>query len=356
MSFPDIPHLRPIGRGIKKRLDNILHPPAQGPTKEERLTARLKASLQGLIYYDTFDEIFEWTQEGVEGLGVANTPLMKRPLQKLPTSQPNVADEDGDSTNEATHDLEEDKSSLILCHDYKGGFLPYEGFRPGDSQEPEYSCEYLQHVAIFIYFSHKLVNVPPASWINTCHRNGVQCLGTFIVENEMEGVERMFEQDTVNDDFVLARQLALMADAYGFDGWLLNIETTFPSTVKAMTSKMVGFIRCLKRHLKPDSQVIWYDALTIDNEIDYQNGLTKKNLPFAKEADVLFTNYRWDMRNVERSLELAERERIAREKICFGVDVWAQNTNMPGPPRVTFPRKGGGGTGCGMVSFCLCFL
>ena len=34
----------------------------------------------------------------------------------------------------------------------------------------------------------------------------------------------------------------------------------------------------------------------------------------------------------------------------FGIDVWAQNTDMPGPPRVTFPPKRGGGTNTGFVS------
>jgi hypothetical protein len=36
-------------------------------------------------------------------------------------------------------------------------------------------------------FSHERVTIPPVNWINTCHRNGVTCLGTFIVEGDQMG-------------------------------------------------------------------------------------------------------------------------------------------------------------------------
>ena len=37
-------------------------------------------------------------------------------------------------------------------------------------------------IDIFCYFSHHRVTVPPACWIEACHRNGVPCLGTLITE------------------------------------------------------------------------------------------------------------------------------------------------------------------------------
>lgn len=46
---------------------------------------------------------------------------------------------------------------------------------------------------------------------------------------------------------------------------------------------------------------------------------------------------------------VAEQHGIKSTEVYFGVDVWAQNTDMPGPPRVTYPPDGGGGTLTGSV-------
>jgi len=180
------------------------------------------------------------------------------------------------------------------------------------------------------------------------HRNGVKVLGTFLIERHTPEIERMLEQE--NGKFTIANQLALMADAYGFDGWLLNIEGEFPGHTKDYLKKLVGFISSLKYLLKPAGRVVWYDALSCDNEVDYQNSLTPKNIVYALAADALFTNYKWTLAKVEETRKIAKKKGLETASILFGVDVWAQNTNSPGPPRVTFPSKGGGGTNSGVVS------
>lgn len=178
------------------------------------------------------------------------------------------------------------------------------------------------------------------------HRNGVKILGTFIMESEKIHPERMLEQK--DGEFVVAKQLAAIADAYGFDGWLLNVEIDFPNLVEDSTGKLTGFIRNLKRLLWPEGLVIWYDALTIDNKVDYQNGLTEKNVPFALGADSLFTNYKWTKAKLEQSKIISQWHGLSPKEVQFGIDVWAQCTDMPGPPRVTFPAKNGGGTNTGL--------
>ena len=92
------------------------------------------------------------------------------------------------------------------------------------------------------------------------------------------------------------------------------------------------------------------DALNTDNEVDYQNGLTMKNAPFAIAADSLFTNYRWTRRKLKEADSTGARCGLHPRETSFGIDVWAQNTDMPGPPRITFPPNGGGGTNTGLVS------
>lgn len=86
------------------------------------------------------------------------------------------------------------------------------------------------------------------------HRNGVKVLGTFIVEHKKSHVEQLLDQ--VNGEFV-AKQLAAMANVFGFDGWLLNIETEFPDAIKHPTEKICAFIRSLKRLLGPAGNVVW---------------------------------------------------------------------------------------------------
>ena len=71
---------------------------------------------------------------------------------------------------------------------------------------------------------------------------------------------------------------------------------------------------------------------------------------FAEAADALFTNYKWTEAKLHNSKQLASTNNIKTEDVYFGIDVWAQNTNMLGPPRLTFPLVGGGGTNTGLVS------
>lgn len=216
-------------------------------------------------------------------------------------------------------------------------------------KEKPYSCNYFQNVETFVYFSHKLVCIPPAAWINACHRNGVKVLGTFMMEGNAyaKTIGKMF--DHVDGEYVVARRLASMAQAYGFDGWLLNIETEFPYAVQNPISNLTAFIRNLKRLLGASRNIIWYDAITKANDVDYQNALTWRNVEFALAADAFFTNYKWTEQQLHESDAVAEQHGIKKAEVYFGIDVWAQNTNMPGPPRVTYPPNGGGGTLTGLV-------
>jgi len=325
-SFPD---WNKVGRHIGKRLRDVLRPPRDdGPSKEEREAQRLRDQRRGFAYFDTFDEVLRWSSGDVFARQQANTSLLVRPAT-------------------AVHDQKSPSTKLILCHDYEGGYHDYESVRSEHLQNELYSCEYLQYVETFIYFSHKLVCCPPPTWTNLLHRNGVKVLGTFIIEPQTPGIERMLEE--ADGECVVAKRLASMASTFGFDGWLLNIEKEFPYHVKDLTAKLTRFIERLKAYLGPDGLVIWYDALTTANEVEYQNGLSSEDAAFARAADALFTNYRWTPKKLVDSKVVAQWHGLEASQIYFGIDLWAQNTDMPGPPRVTYPEKGGGGTNTGFV-------
>ncbi|OCL10608.1 glycoside hydrolase family 85 protein [Glonium stellatum] len=321
--------LRPIRDGLRDRFP----PPDNGPTPEERRKQRLLDSLKGFTYFDYFDQIEQWTAEASDPLQRANTPL-------LPRAQ-HTEDAQG-------------KANVLLCHDFSGNYHDYESSQGIGVDEENYCCEYLQFVSTFIYFSHKLACVPPPSWTNTLHRNGVKVLGTFIVEPGTKEIERILNNSTIASPrgsrlhFPIASKLARIAHYYGFDGWLINIEKPFPKD-SWDTYLLLCFLKQLKSDLGSKSRVVWYDAITVDNRIDYQNGLTDQNLSFAQEAGAILTNYCWKEDDALNGKLLAEKSQLQLQDLYFGIDVWAQNKNKTGNPRVTYPEKGGGGTNTGVA-------
>ena len=234
IGFPD---WNTIGRHVGKKLRDIINPPADtGPSREERRAQRLRDAPRGLVYFDDFDELEAWSAEDVDPVQQANTPLLKRSASRV-------------------HGHSRPTTVVLLCHDYSGGYHDYESVRPSLRGDKMYACNYPQYVDTFIYFSHKLVCVPPPTWINTMHRNGVKVLGTFIVEPGKVHVERMLAQ--VNGEFTVAKRLAAMAHIFGFDGWLLNVELEFPEAISHPTEKICALIRSLKRQLGPAGNVVW---------------------------------------------------------------------------------------------------
>ena len=327
------PGWKKIGWHLGRKIHDIIYPPdSKEPSEEELRAQRSRDVSQGFAYFNTFDEVIGWKPSAIDPLQQPNVPLCERAL----------------ITNASIWPLPTDgnRTETLLCHDFKGGYLDCESVRPTSSHSAIYSCEYLHSVGIFVYFSHHLVSIPPPTWTNCLHTNGVKVLGTFILEPQTHNADRLF--DLINNDgYVMAIRLTDMAEAFGFDGWLLNFEKELPQN---STSHIADFIEDLKSRLGKDRIVLWYDALSTHNKVEHQNGLTPGNTRFAQKADGLFTNYKWDLPKLQLSCDYAERCGIPRGKLFFGIDIWAQNDNMSGPPRVTFPEKGGGGTNTGLVS------
>ncbi|KAF2756289.1 hypothetical protein EJ05DRAFT_502747 [Pseudovirgaria hyperparasitica] len=322
--------LRPIRDGFRDGFGRAPRDPS--PTPRERRQQRSLDALKGFAYFDTFDQVQDWSAESVDPLQTANTPLIK-------------------STYEAA--CEEPRARILLCHDASGNYHDYEAVQGSILSDEEYTCEHLQSVDVFVYFSHKLACTPPSTWTNHLHRNGVKVLGTLLVERDLPGYEGILESwqslsvDGEKTHYPLAHQLASMASVYGFDGWLVNLEHPFPRRHWNLHA-LLGFLEQLKTDMKEHCELVWYDALTATNEVNYQNRLSLRNLAFAKAAGSILTNYRWTGEGASSSIKLAQEHQIPLSNIFFGIDVWAQNTHTTGPKRVTYPSKGGGGTNTGL--------
>ena len=278
------------------------------------------------VYISEISELANWRPEDIEiqASKVSNTPLLgRRPLPpppKDPKAPPQIP-------------------NLLSCHDYKGGYHPDESAQgqfpapPG----PIYTAAHLHLIDTFVYFSHHLVSIPPSPWINTLHRNGVRVLGTFIVQGNARftALSRLLDKGS-EGEYMFATQLALIAETYGFDGWLIKIEASFPGE-HLVPGELEAFLKELRsavRELVPGGQVIWYDALTVLNQVDWQDGLTQLNTPFLKATDGLFTNYGW------REQELRDTRAVANTMnrvpdIYTGIDCFGRGS------------LGGGGFGVG---------
>ena len=116
--------------------------------------------------------------------------------------------------------------------------------------------------------------------------------------------------------------LIIIACHYGFDGYLINIENRLSAK---MVEAMLYFVGELTSRLKEKvshAEVLWYDAVTIEGDLWWQNRLNKLNKPFFDKCDGIFTNYCWRESFVQESI-VAD---VDSSTVFMGVDVFGRNT------------------------------
>lgn len=327
-------YLRPIRDG----LDHVRHRfPGSGPIEETpeekkaRFARKHKDTLRGFAYCESFDELLEWTSDKVDSLQRSTIPLLRR----------------AQSQDDATAN----KARLMVCHDFAGGYHAFESSSRNMVTERPYTPDYLQFVDTFIYFSHRLVSIPPPTWTNSLHRNGVLSLGTFIIERQTPALDILLKYELIAPDtkemkFPVAEKLAQITEEYGFDGWLINIEQRFPSADWHL-GLMCDFLSQLRNLLGPERKLIWYDALTRDGNVRPQNTLTELNCCFLDVCGEILINHNWKSSHVKCGIQLAADKGKHTKSLYFGIDVRAQTEPKDRwHPRDTF---GGGGTKTGVA-------
>lgn len=120
-----------------------------------------------------------------------------------------------------------------------------------------------------------------------------------------------------------ADRLTELAAALGFDGWLINIEVNLDVQFVDNLKEFINHLTKTMHNTVPGSLVIWYDAITVNGDLDSQNKLNKYNKPFFDVCDGLFVNYTWMENYPQESAAVAGNRKY---DVYMGIDVFGRNT------------------------------
>ncbi|KAL5732959.1 hypothetical protein ACOSQ2_032651 [Xanthoceras sorbifolium] len=215
-----------------------------------------------------------------------------------------------------------DRPRILVCHDMQGGYVDDKWVQGGTNADA-YAIWHWYLMDVFVYFSHSLVTLPPPCWTNTAHKHGVKVLGTFITEWD-EGRETANELlSTKESAHMYAERLTELAVALGFDGWLLNMEVKLDAGQIPNLKEFISHLTDTMHSSLPGSLVIWYDSVTIDGELKWQDQLNEKNKPFFDICDGIFVNYTWKEDYPKLSAAVAGDRKY---DVYMGIDVFGRNT------------------------------
>ncbi|CAP28720.2 Protein CBR-ENG-1 [Caenorhabditis briggsae] len=226
-----------------------------------------------------------------------------------------------DFTEPLVHFKPHSGPQILVCHDMRGGYLPEESTEGKQFEKDKYPYMFLNwwQIDVFNYFSHHFVTIPPSDYTRIAHKHGVLSLGTFITEwkSGKEICSRILENEETMEKTV--NSLVAVANYYGFDGWLINIENEID---EEKIELLICFCEKLTQKSKEknlNSKVIWYDSVLHNGKLHWQNALNSKNNKFYEACDAIYLNYNWKDGDLLRSAEFG-----ILEKIFVGIDVWAR--------------------------------
>ncbi|RWR81306.1 cytosolic endo-beta-N-acetylglucosaminidase 1-like protein [Cinnamomum micranthum f. kanehirae] len=211
---------------------------------------------------------------------------------------------------------------ILVCHDMAGGYIDDKWVQGGTNADA-YAIWHWHLIDVFVYFSHDLVTIPPPCWTNTAHTHGVKVLGTFIVEWDAGTAIANILLSTKESARTYAERLTELAVTLGFDGWLINMEVELDSGKIPNLKEFVSHLTNTMHASVPESLVIWYDSVTKDGQLIYQNQLNEYNKPFFDICDGLFANYSWQEDYPKLSAAVAGERKF---DVYMGIDVFGRNT------------------------------
>ncbi|KAF0296327.1 Cytosolic endo-beta-N-acetylglucosaminidase [Amphibalanus amphitrite] len=213
-----------------------------------------------------------------------------------------------------------EQPKLLVCHDMKGGYLD-DRWYGGHNDPSAYTFYHWSLVDEFVYFSHELVTVPPCAWVDAAHIHGVAIYGTLMTEFDAGAAicRRLLRSEETVDAVV--DRLVAVSRHHGLDGWLLNIENPIDTQQLPTLSYLVRRLTERMHEAVPHSRVIWYDSVTRDGELRWQDQLNELNECFFRLCDGIFLNYCWTPAGLAAS---QRRAGPRRRDVYVGVDVFGR--------------------------------
>ncbi|MBX7308640.1 discoidin domain-containing protein [Clostridium chauvoei] len=211
---------------------------------------------------------------------------------------------------------------------------------------------YWQYIDKLVYWggsSGEGLIVPPSPDVtDSAHKNGVPVLGTVFFPmtehgGKLEWLDEFLKKDE-NGNFPMADKLIEVANTYNFDGWFINQETegTKEKPINSNHSVLMQeFIKQFKEKSEGKLEIMWYDSMTKDGEMDWQNAITDKNEVFLIDggkkdvADSMFLNFWWtykkyaDQELLKASNKKAEELGINPYDLYAGIDLQSNGTGTP---------------------------
>ncbi len=225
-----------------------------------------------------------------------------------------------------------------------------------------------QYIDQLVYWggsSGEGIIVPPsADVIDAAHKNGVPVLGTIFFPQtahggKLEWLDTFLTKDA-DGKFPIVDKMIEVAETYGFEGWFINQETdtkvtsfddvaqgkVSPENVveEGLSKKHADLMIELIKQFKADSEdldIMWYDSMTSDGEMNWQNALTDDNKDYMVDADLepisdtMFLNFWWNTNRLEGEELLKASNKLAKElgidpmNLFAGIDVQERGTSTP---------------------------
>jgi len=243
---------------------------------------------------------------------------------------------------------------MVLANDYVQPNWETEGYPYGPVAEA-YALRFWQYPDLYASWHglpldgrhaeqnppYGLLNLPNPGYTDAAHRNGVLSLGCWFwprPENFADVVEK-----TPQGTFPLADQLIAMARYFGFDGYFVNQEATITAAQARLLMEMLGY---LARKAPPGFHVQWYDSLTVDGRISYQNEFNSVNSPWIVNGgqrvnSSVFLNYWWSSARIQASRSHALSLGLDPFEVVYaGSEIGMYRFAQPYDPRSVFPDGG----------------
>lgn len=282
---------------------------------------------------------------------VSNIPLAKRVDKKELTPSNDIQDKQTKVV------------ALSIMNSSTSGNSPF-GINTFDANVFSY-WQYIDQLVYWGGSSGEGIIVPPSpDVIDASHKNGVPILGTiFFPQTEHGGKIEWLDEFLQKDNkghFPAVDKMIEVAETYGFDGWFINQETdnlvtsfddvkdgkeTEKTTEDGLTKEhatlMMELIKEFKETAPETLDIMWYDSMTSEGKMDWQNALTDENKSYLVDgqmnplSDSMFLNFWWNTEKfakddlLKESNIKAQKEGIDPYSLYAGIDVQENGYSTP---------------------------